>query len=243
MNRFFFIILVFLTACAPQPSFTPTAAPAAQQAIPRVEKMPNRPKPYAFKDWKKTAQEFDQYVFDFSQKGDFLPLIWWDKTGRNFPETTFGIYTALGDVRMGGAVNNGENHEALGALGAVLGASLVGIDKSKQDGHDYVGMLRNYFNRDNGWNVIMNFTNKGAHIGGGYGNDFWYEIHNNVLFYSVADLYPKEKGFEEIQRTIADQFYRSDSVMGSNYSYSFFDFKNMTGGKSHIPTQEDVAGG
>lgn len=243
MNKFFFLLFLLLTACAPQPNFTPTAVPASQHAIPRVDKMPNRPKPYVFKDWKKTAQGFDQYAFDFSQKGDFLPLIWWDKTGRNFPEPTFGIYTALGDVRMGGAINNGENHEALGALGAVLGATLVGIDKSKQDGHDYVRMLRNYFNRDNGWNVIMNFTNKGAHIGGGYGNDFWYEVHNNVLFYSVADLYPKEKDFEMIQRSIAEQFYRSDSIMGSSYSYSFFDFKNMQGGKSHIPTQEDVAGG
>ncbi len=243
MNRFTFLLFLLLSACAPKPGFTPTAAPVSQHAIPRVDKMPNRPKPYAFKDWKKTAQDFDQYVFDFSQKGDFLPLIWWDKTGRNFPDPTFGIYTALGDVRMGGAVNNGENHEALGALGAVLGATLAGIDKSKQDGHDYVAMLRNYFNRDNGWNVIMNFTNKGAHIGGGYGNDFWYEVHNNVLFYSVADLYPKEKDFENIQRTIAEQFYRSDSIMGNSYSYSFFDFKNMKGGKSHIPTQEDVAGG
>jgi hypothetical protein len=243
MNKLPLFLFLLIFACAPRPNFTPTAASVSQHAIPRVDKMPNRPKPYVYKDWKKTAQDFDQYVFDFSQKGDFLPLIWWDKTGRNFPETTFGIYTALGDVRMGGAVNNGENHEALGALGAVLGATLSGIDKSKQDGHDYVGMLRNYFNRDNGWNVIMNFTNKGAHIGGGYGNDFWYEVHNNVLFYSVADLYPKEKGFEDIQRTIAEQFYRSDSIMGNSYSYSFFDFKNMQGGKSHIPTQEDVAGG
>ena len=243
MNKITLLFFLFLSACAPQPNFTPTAAPVSQHAIPRVDKMPNRPKPYVFKDWKKTAQGFDQYAFDFSQKGDFLPLIWWDKTGRNFPETTFGIYTALGDVRMGEAINNGENHEALGALGAVLGATLVGIDKSKQNGHDYVSMLRNYFNRDNGWNVIMNFTNKGAHIGGGYGNDFWYEVHNNVLFYCVADLYPQEKGFEEIQHTIAEQFYRSDSIMGNSYSYSFFDFKNMQGGKSHIPTQEDVAGG
>jgi len=243
MNKSFLLLFLLFTACAPQALFTPSGKPLAQRTIPRVEKMPNRPKPYAFKDWKKTAQDFDQYVFDFSQKGDFLPLIWWDKTGRNFPEPTFGIYTALGDVRMGGAVNNGENHEALGALGAVLGATLAGIDKSKQDGQDYVAMLRNYFNRDNGWNVVMNFTNKGAHIGGGYGNDFWYEIHNNVLFYSVADLYPKEKGFEDIQRSIADQFYRSDSIMGSSYSYSFFDFKAMKGGISNIPTQEDVAGG
>ena len=243
MRKIVLLLFLSITACAPQTNFILTAKPVAQRPIPRVEKMPNRPKPYAFKDWKKTAQDFDQYVFDFSQKGDFLPLIWWDAAGRNFPDSTFGIYTALGDVRMGGAVNNGENHEALGALGAVLGATLVGIDKSKQNGHDYVKMLRNYFNRDNGWNVIMNFTNKGAHIGGGYGNDFWYEVHNNVLFYCVADLYPKQKGFEQIQRMIADQFYRSDSVMGSNYSYSYFDFKAMQPYKNHIPTQEDVAGG
>lgn len=243
MNKRYLFLFLLLTACARQPVVTPSMAPVAQRTIPRVEKMPNHPQPYAYKDWKQTALDFDRYVFDFSQKGEFLPLIWLDKTGRNFPETTFGIYTALGDVRMGAAKNNGENHEALGALGAVLGATLVGIDKSRQGGTDYVRMLRNYFNRDNGWNVVMNFTNEGAHIGGGYGNDFWYEIHNNVLFYCVANYYPREAGFDDILRTIANQFYRSDSVMGNNYSHSFFDFKNMKPGKNHIPAQEDVAGG
>ena len=230
-------------ACARPAYFAPSAAPVAQRSIPRVDKMPNQPHPYVYKNWRQTALDFDRYAFDFGQKGDFLPLIWWDKAGRNFPDTTFGLYTALADIRMGAAVNNGENHEALGALGAVLGASLVGIDKSKQGGHNYVRMLRHYFNRDNGWNVVMNFTNKGAHIGGGYGNDFWYEVHNNVLFFCVADKYPAEKDFDPILRTIAQQFYRSDSVMGNNYSYSFFDFKNMVPSKNHIPTQEDVAGG
>lgn len=211
--------------------------------IPRVNKMPFHPKPYKYRDWKQTALNFDNYVFDFNQKGPFLPLIWLDGQKRNFPDTTFGIYTALGDIRMGAAVNNGENHEALGALGAVLGATMVGIDKSKQSGRNYVRMLRNYFNKDNGWNVIQNFTNKGAHIGGGYGNDFWYEVHNNVLFYCVADKYNDEKEFDDILLNIADQFYKSDSVLGNNYSYSYFDFKEMKGYKTHIPTQEDVAGG
>ncbi len=243
MKKLLFLFLPLLAACTQQAHFTPTAVPVAQRAIPRVDKMPNQPKPYAFKDWKQTAIDFDRLAFDEKQKGQFWPMIWFDKAGRNFPDSTFGLYTAMGDVRMGPAVNNGENHEALGALGAVLGGTLVGIDKSKQGGRDYVGMLRNYFNSDNGWNVIMNFTNKGAHIGGGYGNDFWYEVHNNVLFYSVANFYPNEKDFSTIQRKIADQFYRSDSVMGSSYSYSFFDFKNMQPGKNHIPTQEDVAGG
>lgn len=243
MNKLGFLLFCLLVACSPRPTFTPTASPVVQKAIPRVDKMPNHPKPYAFRDWKKTALDFDEYAFDFSQKGEHLPLIWLDSMGRNFPEPTFGIWTAIGDVRMGPAINNGENHEALAALGAVLSASLVGIDKSKQAGKNWVKMLRNYHNRENGWNVIMNFTNKGAHIGGGYGNDFWYEVHNNVLFWCVADLYPDEPGFREIQRTIADQFCRSDSVMGSNYSWSFFDFKEMKGVKNHIPTQEDVAGG
>lgn len=243
MYKLCLLLLLLPMACARPAYFAPSAAPVAQRSIPRVDKMPNQPHPYVYKNWRQTALDFDRYAFDFGQKGDFLPLIWWDKAGRNFPDTTFGLYTALADIRMGAAVNNGENHEALGALGAVLGASLVGIDKSKQGGHNYVRMLRHYFNRDNGWNVVMNFTNKGAHIGGGYGNDFWYEVHNNVLFFCVADKYPAEKDFDPILRTIAQQFYRSDSVMGNNYSYSFFDFKNMVPSKNHIPTQEDVAGG
>lgn len=235
--------LLLLNACARRHDLPTPTMPVVQRAIARVDQMPNHPKPYAYKDWKKTTIDFDRYVFDFDQKGAFLPLIWLDSAGRNFPETTFGLYTAIGDVRMGAAVNKGENHEALGATGAVLSASLVGIDKRNQNGHNYVHMLRNYYNRDNGWNVIMNFTNKGAHIGGGYGNDFWYEVHNNVLFYSVAHFYPQEAGFDAIQRSIADQFYRSDSIMGNNYSYSYFDFQAMKPGTNHIPAQEDVAGG
>ncbi|MBI1225784.1 MAG: hypothetical protein GC192_11155 [Bacteroidetes bacterium] len=238
-------MLLFLGffSCKTSTSFAPSGKAVEQVAVSRIEQMPNLPEPYHLKDWKQTALEFDQYVFDFGQKGEHLPLIWLDSTGHNFKETTFGIYTAIGDVREGPNVNNGQNHEALGSQGAILGATLMGIDKSNQDGHDYVGMLRNYFNKDSGWNIIQNFTNESAHIGGGYGNDYWYDVFNNVLFYAVANYYPKEPGFDELQRTIAEQFYKSDSILGNNYSYSYFDFKNMQPGKNHIPTQEDVAAG
>jgi hypothetical protein len=239
----FSIILLFFFSCKVKQLLPQSAKSTTQISLNRVDKMPFHPKPYEYRDWAKTAKDFDNYIFDFSQKGEYLPFVWLDGMKRNFPDTTFGIYTALGDIRMGADVNNGENHEALGALGAVLGATMVGIDKSNQDGHNYVRMLRNYYAKDNGWNIIQNFTNKGAHIGGGYCNDFWYEVHNNVLFYSVADKYPGEKELDPILRSIADQFYRSDSVMGNNYSYSYFDFKEMKGYKNHIPTQEDVAGG
>ncbi len=224
-------------------NFEPQLSAVKQKSIPRVDAMPNQPKPFKMKDWKQTTIDYDKYVYDFSQKGDYLPLIWTENSGRNFKEQTFGIYTAIGDVREGPKKNNGENHEALGAMGSIIGATLVGIDKSNQDGHNYVSMMRNYFNKDNGWNIVMNFTNEGAHIGGGYGNDYWYDVYNNVLFYAIGNYYPKEKGYSEIMRTIADQFYRSDSVLAGNYSYSFFDFKNMKPGKNTIPAQEDVAAG
>lgn len=234
--------ILFLMACEGT-GLPGTGDPVHRRSIPRVDMMPNMPSPYAYRDWKGTTLEFDRYVFDHGARGEFLPLIWWDGMGRNFPDTTFGLYTAIGDVRMGPAVNNGENHEALGALGAVLSASLVGVDKSDQQGRNYVRMLRNYFNRDNGWNVIMNFTNKGAHIGGGYGNDFWYEVHNNVLFTCIADLYPKDMEMDAIFRTVTHQFLRSDSILAGNYACSYFDFAAMQCGKNHIPTQDDVAGG
>ena len=263
--HFLFLAFVFSSCTVSKNVETIQSTALIQKSIPRVDKMPNHPKPYLYRDWKQTAIDFDNYIFDFNQKGEFLPFIWLDSTRRNANQTTFGIYTALGDRRMGAKINNGENHEALGALGAVLGATLVGINKSsneqlamrqglpiasssskpkaKSSKLNYVAMLKNYFATDNGWNVIQNFTNEGAHIGGGYGNDFWYEVHNNVLFYCVANLYPDEKGFEPIMRTIAEQFYKSDSVMGKNYSYSFFDFKNMKPGKNQVPAQEDVAAG
>ncbi len=242
-KTFLFFLLITAAGCQSVKPFEPQAAAVAQFVVPRIEAMPQQPRPYVLKDWKQTALDFDHYVFDHTAKGDFLPFIWLDEQRRNFQQTTFGTYTAIGDVREGPDVNRGENHEALGALGAILGATLVGIDKSNQDGYNYVGMARNYFNKDNGWNIIQNFTNKGAHIGGGYGNDYWYDIYNNVLFYAVGNYYPKEAGYEEIMRTIAEQFYKSDQVLEKNYSYSFFDFKTMTPGKNHIPAQEDVAAG
>ena len=238
----FFLIFLGFLSCKTT-SFAPSGKSVEQVSVRRIDQMPNLPEPYHLKNWKQTALDFDAYAFDFSAKGQYLPLIWLDSAGHNFKQTTFGLYTAIGDVREGPQVNNGQNHEALGAQGAILGATLVGIDKSRQDGRNYVGMLRNFFNQDSGWNIVQNFTNKSAHIGGGYGNDYWYDVFNNVLFYAVGNYYPEEEGYTEIMHTIADQFYKSDSIMGDNYSYSYFDFNNMKPGKNHIPAQEDVAAG
>lgn len=238
------IILIAATGCTQSDySVLNQSSPSTQIKISRVEAMPSLPQPYEMKDWHQTTVDFDKYVYDFSAKGQYLPLIWIDSTKKNFNQNTYGLFTAIGDVREGPEINQGQNHEAIGALGSIISATLVGIDKSNQNGNNYPLMVKNYFNKDNGYNIIMNFTNKSAHIGGGYGNDYWYDVYNNVLFYGVANYYPKTDGYPEITRTIADQFLKSAFTLHYNFSYSFFDFKNMKGGNNHIPTQEDVAAG
>lgn len=214
-----------------------------QQSLQRVDQMPYLPQKLQIIDYKKLALQFDNTVFDFNAKGKFWPLVWIDSSKKNFPQNVVGLYTALADVRQG--VNNkGMFHEALATMGATLGASLVGIDKSKQRNLNYVGMLKNYFNKETGWNIMMNNTcPEVALLGGGYGRDWWYDVYPNVLFYAIYSQYPNEPGFDEIARTIADKFYAADSILAGNYDYSYFDYGKMQPMKNQICAQPDAAAG
>ena len=236
---FLIIVVAAISGCnQPEPIIV------VQKAIERVQGMPNHPSPYKMLAWKDKAIHFDRYAFDHEAKGDYLPLIWIDSAQRNLAQNTFGIYTVIGDIRQGPNKNNGEFHEALASLGALMSAGLVGLDKTDQDGYNYVKMVQNYFNSANGWNIIMNNTNaEVAMLGGGYGRDWWYDVFPNVLYYAVCDLYPEVEGGELIQRTIAEQFYKADSVLAGNYDYSYFDYAEMEGKRSHIPYQQDAAAG
>jgi len=214
-----------------------------QVSISRVNGMPNQPQPYKQLKWKEKAINFDEYVFDFSQQGEFMPLVWLDSTKRNIDQVTFGLYTVIGDVRQGPTANV-DFHESLTSLGAVLSGGLSGIDKTNQDGFNYVKMIQNYFNSDNGWNIMMNNTNpEVAMLGGGYGRDWWYDVYPNVVYYGLSDVFPDVAGADEIQRTIADQFYSADSSLAGNYHFSYFDYAAMKGVNNNIPPQEDAAAG
>ncbi|MEO8795252.1 MAG: hypothetical protein ABI390_07265, partial [Daejeonella sp.] len=195
-------------------------------------------------DYHQLAVKFDSTVYDFNATGDYWPLVWRDSTQKNYPQNVVGLYTAMGDVRQGPAHNKGMFHEALGVMGAILGASLVGIDKSRQENLNYVGMLKNYFNKDTGWDIMMNNTApEVALLGGGYGRDWWYDVYPNVLFYAIYDQYPDEPGFETIARQIADKFYKADSILNGNYNYSYFDYGKMKPMKTQICAQPDAAAG
>jgi len=216
---FIAIMILFISGCKPNEfALLDKTYPTSQVHLVRVDEMPAMPTPYVMKDWHSTTMEFDKYVYDFTQKGPYLPLIWLDSTKKNFDQTTYGLLQIQPDLSQ---------------ISADDAAALRFCRL----------MVKNYFNKDNGYNIIMNFTNKSAHIGGGYGNDYWYDVYNNVLFYGVANYYPTTDGYSAITKTIADQFLKSADTLKYNFSYSFFDFKNMKGGVNHIPTQEDVAAG
>jgi hypothetical protein len=215
-----------------------------QTAIPVVEQMPRVPQPYKIIDWKQKARDYDAYVFDFNSTLPAGVMIWLDSAGRNFPQTTFGLYTAIGDSRQGAKNNGGEFHESLNSLSAILGAGLMGIDKTNQNGFNYVKMVQNYFNLDTKWNIVMNNTCPDVAMqGGGYGRDWWYDVLPNVLFYAVCDVFPNVDGANAIQQRVAEQFYRADAILNGNYDYSYFDYSTMQGKRNQIPYQQDAAGG
>lgn len=221
-----------------------TNTPVPQTKISRIEMMPNFPAPYKIIDWKQKAFEFDKFVFTVDNVRPAGSMIWFDNSQRNIPQETFGLYTAINDCRQGAKNNGGEFHESLNSLSAIMGAGLVGIDKTKQNGYNYVKMIQNYFNSDNGWNIMMNNTNpEVALLGGGYGRDWWYDVLPNVLFYAVSDVFPNVENADKLQRIIAEQFTKADSVLNGNYDYSYFDYSKMKGVVNNIPLQQDAAGG
>jgi len=215
-----------------------------QVSIPRIEMMPNMPAPYKIIDWKEKAKELDDFAFDFNSTLPSGPVIWIDNNQRNIPQVTFGIYTAIHDARQGIQHNNGEFHESLNSFALILGAGLVGIDKTNQDGYNYVKMVQNYFNSANGWNIMMNNTCPEVALqGGGYGRDWWYDVLPNVLYYDICDVFPNVERADSLQHIIAEQFYKANQVLNGNYDYSYFDYSKMQGMVNDIPLQQDAAGG
>lgn len=238
---FFMLLISSFYACQTTDNY---GTPVAQTLIQRIELMPNTPQPYKIIDWKQKAKDYDAYVFDFNPNLPAGTMIWLDNSQRNLPQITFGLYTAINDVRQGPAHNDGEFHESLNSLSAILGAGLMGIDKTHQNGYNYVKMIQNYFNSETGWNIMMNNTcPEVALLGGGYGRDWWYDVLPNVLFYAVSDVFPNVENADNIQRSIAEQFCKADSVLNGNYDYSYFDYGQMKGVVNHIPLQQDAAGG
>ena len=205
-----------------------------QVAITRVNSMPDIPSTYKMLDWRQKALDYDAYVFDWNASDGVRPLIWLDRSSNNSPYDGFGLYTVVGDIRQG--PEHPGSHESINTIAAVMGAGLVGIDKTSQDGYNYPQMLQNYFSKTTPWKIVLNGTT-------GYAQDWWYNILPNLLYWGLCDVFPDVDGSEPILRSIADQFAKADSKLAGNYSWSWFDYGKMRGSNNGIPRQQDAAAG
>jgi hypothetical protein len=188
------IILIFFTG----------SLIAQQINIPRVEQMPNQPQPYKMRNWKQVAKDYDSYVFDFTLSGEYLPLIKLKENTVNYPDHhSFILHTAVGTYSPG-------NAEAINLIPAVVGASLVGVDKSLQNNHKWVLYCEEFFNRRPEENVYLNGSIASS------GSDWWYDTMPNIFFFQLNDLYPHTGDFDNQVSSVADQWLKSVKRLGGS---------------------------
>jgi hypothetical protein len=173
MTRFY-LILALIGACLH------AIAQPGQLNISRTGQMPDLPAPLQLRDWNTVAHDYDNFVFDLDKTGQFLPL---SRTG------TAGQFNYPGNIPIFmdsyvGSDDHANHAEAINVMPAIIGASLVGIDKSNQDGMNWVAMSKDFFNLQNGQNVYLNNYSTVS------GSDWWYDLMPNVYFYQLQALYP-----------------------------------------------------
>lgn len=204
----------------------------AQQVLPSsIEALPSFPSVWELPDWKKVAQEYTALVLDWTAQGDFFPLAWWDRRGVNFGLDHLALPAYVGDHRYG---QDGAQ-EAINVIAAVRSATLVGLDMSQWQGLDLVTMQKEFFNRANGQNLVLNNPNTVT------GNSFWYEIYPSILFYILTYQYPglsqvkgdpEDLSMLEIIRIVAERWVEALDVLADaegvpNFAFQAFDFARM----------------
>lgn len=196
---------------------------AQQVNVDRINQMPDFPQPYLMRDWEEVTKGYDSFVFDTEKTGEHLPLLFFRNNTVNYPDISFGLHTVVG-------TNSPANGEAINVIPAVVGASLVGIDKSNQNGYNWVKMCREYFNNRPEQNVYKNHPVDNTY------DDWWYETMPNVFFYQLYDLYPQTEDFNYQLRSVADQWLTAVEKMGGSaapwnipdMNYTGWDLSTMT---------------
>lgn len=197
----------------------------SQLPISRIDLLPKAPTTYQMRDWRDVAHDFDALAFDVNAFGQFLPLVKIDNSPVSSSlQKAFGFAAYVGDPRTFG--ETGEPvHEAISTLAAVLGSTLVGIDKSAGP-NNWVSMTREYYVDRNDQFLILNnpFATSGSSA--------WYDIYPNILFYEIADRYPDEPYFAAIQDQIDQRFYNAVSTLtvngaSPNFNYTAYNFRTQ----------------
>ncbi|MFA7288272.1 MAG: LamG-like jellyroll fold domain-containing protein [Melioribacteraceae bacterium] len=175
-----------------------------QLTVTRIEMMPNNPSPYLMRDWKDVARGYDSIAYNLNTSGTYLPLIRIQNDAVNYPSEQF--YSL--DSYVGTIHNN--SGEAINILPSLIGASLLGINKSNQYGYNWVQMSREFFNKKSGENVYLNSPATST------GDDWWYETMPNVFFQQLYKLYPNTIDYKNQFIALADRWLEAVNAMGGS---------------------------
>jgi len=213
---------------------------ANQLTIPRIELMPNIPQPFLIRNWKKTTIDYDNFIFNTAKTGTYLPLSKIEPVGTNYP----GVAQLMLDTYVGHN-SHLKFAEGINVLPAIVGASLVGVDKTSHLGINWVRMAKNYFNLKNGIKLYLNHFNTKT------GNDWWYQTMPNVYFFQLYDLYPDaDVDFEYHFYSVANRHLESLKALGAKtfpwttpyMNYRGFDFQTMKPSAETKGLQPESAG-
>ncbi len=196
-------------------------------------------------DWAERALAFDEFAYDWTNRGDFTTIME-DTTAYNMPagETSFKMPAYWGDERIQRlGDNNGDGYqESVTHFSSIISATLIGIDKSNQECNkpnlptgvttcNYVDMLRTFVHEDIGIagnTPLLGKTGDGKFIPGT--RDGWYQFLPNVLYYAVGSLYPDAKDMDQILRGIADNYDAMVRQIGgahADFNMQDYDFELM----------------
>ncbi len=209
-----------------------------QLPINRVEQLPDLPSPYMMRNWKEVGINYDQLAFSTDASGQHLPLIGLLPSGVNYPELSpILLQTYVG-------TNSNNQAESINIIPAVVGASLLNVDKSSQNGFNWVEKTKDFFNKANGQNVYLN--NYSATSGG----DWWYDVMPNIFFYQLYTQYPSITDFDMQFTTVADRWLEAVNAMGAsetpwtipNMNYRAWNLSTMTGDPNGVKEPEAAGG-
>ncbi len=214
-------------------------AQAKQIEISKVAQMPKLPSPYLMRDWKDVAVRYDSLIFSINATGQYLPLMKLNTNGGvNYPS----IQPILLDSYVG-STSHGNQAEAINIIPSIVGASLVGIDKSNQNGINWTIKAKDFFNKANGQNVYLNSPSSAS------GSDWWYDVMPNVFFYQLYSQYPTTQDFDSQFTTVADRWLGAVMAMGGTttpwklpiMNYVAFNLATMTPNSNGV-TEPEAAG-
>jgi len=223
-----------------------------QIAVTQIAAMPQIPVNYQYQNWTSVAQGFDSTVFNPVAQSTYQhPTFWFQNDSENGISQGFGMPSYIGQTQ-----STEGNGEAITQIGAVLGASLVGINKQSQtlsngNTYDFVQMASRFYDSATGANLVLN------NIGSQGTGSFWYDQLPQIMFDGLISQYYSSYAtgsagqvrLDTIMTNSAAKMHSVIDVLAGNsttatpnFNYQGFNYVTMTpitGGH----TEPDGAGG